>query len=879
MCRLTFGAANVLNNRFFRTCVTLSTLLALAIGIAGGSLPDEAGAQPAAAPQLASPAANELATIPSPHPTPDLLSAVGKNAFYNTNREPLVPSPLVPLPIGAVKPRGWLREYIERQRDGLTGHLGEISAWLQKDGNAWLSDNGKGEYGWEEVPYWLRGYILIAYLLEDDKMISESHVWIEAVLNSQRANGDFGPDQRFASGARDYWANMVMLYCLQTYYEHSGDQRVIDLMTRYFHHQLTVPDDAFLVEYWQRMRGGDNLYMVQWLYNITGDDQLLELGEKIHRRTARWSQHATLPDWHNVNVAEAFREPATYYRQSGDRQFLQFSYDVHNNMRRLYGQVPGGMFGADEVARPGADDPRQAIETCGAVEQMLSDELMLSFTGDAAWGDHCEDVAFNTYPAAVMPDFRSLRYLTAPNHVLSDSKNHAPGIHNAGPFLMMNPFSSRCCQHNHSHGWPYFAKHLWMATPDNGLCAAMYCASDVTAKVASGETVRITEETHYPFEETIRFVVGLDHEVQFPLYFRVPSWCEEPRLQINDAPSDVKMVAGQFCRLNRKWKNGDKVTLSLPMAVRVRTWAKNHNSVSVDYGPLTFSLKIDERLVRKESDETAIGDSKWQPGVDKSQWPSYEIHPASAWNYGLVLDTRDPAGSFTVLKHGWPSTGFPYTLADAPVTIVAQARKVPEWTLDRYGLCAPLQDSPVVSEEPVESVMLVPMGAARLRIASFPTIGDPATSHRWQKPQLPQPPRYKATSSHTFEGDTVDALSDGMQPESSGDHSVPRFTWWPRRGSAEWVQYDFEKPRTVDGVRVYWFDDTGRGQCRVPASWKLLYRRDDQWVAVSDGPDYPVAADRFNEILFPSVTTDALRLEVALQQGFSGGILEWEVMP
>ncbi len=171
--------------------------------------------------------------------------------------------------------------------------------------------------------------------------------------------------------------------------------------------------------------------MVHWLYNITGDLDLLKLAEKIHHRTAKWDQPTrgagapTLPDWHNVNVAEAFREPATWYRQSKDPLDLQASYDVFHNIRKLYGQVPGGMFGADENARPGRSDPRQAVETCGMVEQMLSDELMLGFTADAFWGDHCENVAFNSYPAAVMPDFRSLRYLTAPNMAVSDDQNHA----------------------------------------------------------------------------------------------------------------------------------------------------------------------------------------------------------------------------------------------------------------------------------------------------------------------------------------------------------------------------------------------------------------------------------------------------------------------
>jgi hypothetical protein len=127
------------------------------------------------------------------------------------------------------------------------------------------------------------------------------------------------------------------------------------------------------------------------------------------------------------------------------------------------------MFGADENARMGYIDPRQGTETCGFVEQMASDELLLAMTGDPFWAEHCENVAFNSFPASMMPDMKSLRYITSPNQSISDSKNHHPGIDNNGPFLAMNPFSSRCCQHNHGQGWPYYIEHLirvlWQKVP------------------------------------------------------------------------------------------------------------------------------------------------------------------------------------------------------------------------------------------------------------------------------------------------------------------------------------------------------------------------------------------------------------------------------
>jgi hypothetical protein len=401
------------------------------------------------------------------------LPLTGKNTQYVNNRAPLKQNVLLKLPVGSIVPEGWLGKYLELQKDGLTGHLGEISAWLSKKNNAWLSTDGKGDYGWEEVPYWLKGYANLGYILKDPKIIAESKIWLKAALKSQRPDGYFGP-LILRNNKPDLWGNMLMLWCLQSYYEYSGDQRVLTLMTNYFKWQANLPDSFFLKDYWENSRGGDNLLSVYWLYNRTqGNEWLMDLADKIHRNTANWRQKDDLPNWHNVNVAQCFREPATYYLKSQSTADLNATYDNFNFVRQVFGQVPGGMFGADENARPGYTDPRQGVETCGMVEQMASNEILLGITGDPFWADHAEEVAFNTYPAAVTADFKALRYITSPNMTISDSHNHAPGIDNNGPFLMMNPFSSRCCQHNHSQGWPYYAEHLYMATNDNGVAAVL----------------------------------------------------------------------------------------------------------------------------------------------------------------------------------------------------------------------------------------------------------------------------------------------------------------------------------------------------------------------------------------------------------------------
>jgi hypothetical protein len=177
----------------------------------------------------------------------------------------------------------------------------------------------------------------------------------------------------------------------------------------------------------------------------------------------------------------------------------------------------------------------------------------------------------------------------------------------------------------------------------------------------------------------------------------------------------------------------------------------------------------------------------------------------------------------------------------------------------------------------MEKVTLIPMGAARLRISSFPTIGTGLDANEWIAPVIPKKSQYKASASHCFERDSVAALNDGLVPASSNDQSIPRFTWWDHRGTTEWVQYDFPQPKQISSVEVYWFDDTGVGQCRVPKSWRLLCLDGDVWKLVPGALTTLATKHQFNSVAFPPVTTSALRIEADLPSGFSGGILEWRV--
>lgn len=805
-----------------------------------------------------------------------------QNNHYVSHRAPLQPSALIKLPIGSIRPEGWLRHQLELQAKGFHGHLEQISPFLKREGNAWLNSRGEGDHGWEEVPYWLKGYLNCALALDDQQMLDEAMVWIEGALASQQEDGWFGPDKGRTGlatnleGRDDLWPNMIMLFCLMDYYDVSQDERVIALMNKYFRYLAELPEDRFLVGYWPKIRAGDQLHAIHWLYNRTGEPWLLDLADKTHRHTARWDEGVI--DWHNVNIAQAFREPTQWWVQSGKDRDLGGAERNWAEVREKYGQVPGGMFGADENARPGFDDPRQAVETCGLAEKMLSDEILLAITGDPAWADWCEDVAFNMLPAAFTADMGGLRYLTAPNQPVSDAENHSPGIQNGGPMYLMSPHRHRCCQHNAGHAWPYFAQHLWYATPDDGLAAVFYTECEVTARVGErGAPVTISQRTAYPFGESVNLRLSLEQEQTFPLHLRIPGWCEGAQIAVNGRPADVVAEPGTLARVERSWSDGDVVEIRLPMPIRTQLWPGNHGFVSVHRGPLTFSLDLGEEHKQVEdagAQNKTLTDS--QVAQLNRRWPAHEIHPTRPWNYGLALADRG-ADAIRVADDRSPEDGAnPWTPGATPIALSAPARRIPEWQLDMYGLAAPLQDSPAYTTEPVEQVRLIPMGAARIRISAFPVASDSADAARWEPPQRPRR-LYDASASHTYGGDRVEAVADGIKPADSADQAVARHTFWPNRGTLEWLQASFDQPKRVSSVSVYWFDDSGSGFCRVPASWRVLFRDGDTWKPVATSDEFGVAEDQFNTVTFEPVTTDALRLEVRLREDFSAGVLEWSI--
>lgn len=783
----------------------------------------------------------------------------GANRFYTGNRAPLAPNPLIKLPLRSVRPEGWLRRQLELEANGFSGKLEQISQFCKYDGNEWTSPAGHGKFGWEEVPYWLRGYVDLGYVLGDEAIIKRANEWLNAVIATQRGDGYFGSQSNVEServnGIRsrmlDLWPNMVMMFPLRSLYEATGDARVLPFLTKYFRWQMTVPLEDFLPASWQKQRAGDNLDSIYWLYNRTGDAFLLDLARVNHERTEDWS--GGIASWHNVNFAECFREPAQFFQLAKDPRYVKATVRNYDTMRRLYGQVPGGGYAADENARPGFNGPRNGTETCAWAEMMFSDETLASITGDPIWADRAEDIAFNSFPASMTPDLKGLHYITSPNQVQLDRANKAPAIENGGDMFRYNPYGYRCCQHNAAFGWPYFTEHLWMATRDNGLAAVMYAPSRVKAKVGDGTEVTLTEMTAYPFDEAIAIGVEAAKAVRFPMVLRVPGWCDSPSVVINGKTVAAPKNARGWLVIDRTWSAKDKIVLTLPMKIGLRVWKENRNTVSVDRGPLTYSLKIGERWKR-------------EGGTD--EFPAQEVYPTTPWNYGLIVDPAKAADAFEVVKTG-KMAAQPFTPDDAPILLRAKGRRIPQWKMDPNGMAGEVQPGPVKSTEAVEAITLIPMGAARLRIASFPRISDGTDARTWDGAA----PMVFASSASHYEPPS--AALDGLAPANSADRSIPRFVWPQGGAEGRWIEYRYPEPRIMASAEVYWATDGDGAGCGLPASWSLEWWDGRAWRPIEAA--YPVEKDRFNSVHFSPMRTDRIRLRANAAGRRAPGILEWRV--
>ena len=621
---------------------------------------------------------------------------IDKAIFNNT---PLAPNAYAPLPVGAVRPRGYLLDVERTMAQGLTGNITKV--WDSLKDCAWFGGNGDN---WERGPYYMDGLIPLAWQLGDEELKGLVMKFIEWTLASQREDGFFGPEDN-----NDWWPRMVVLKCMMQYFTATGDKRVLPFMNKYFAYQYKTLDEQPL-GIWAIARVGENLQAIQWLYNITGQKVLLKLQDKLLSQSIDWTGYFhTFPDardqkraypwsllqpllqdnedpwspgWqqhqrtHVVNVSMALKTPQLDHAVHGGIKQAQAFHTAWTRLMRAHG-VANGMFTGDEHLS-GAN-PSQGTETCAVVETMYSLESIMALTDDASIGDIWERIAYNALPAALSEDGWAHQYDQQVNQIrLDDRKRDWYNNGNDSNVFGLEP-NFGCSTANLHQGWPKFTSHLWMATREGGLAAQSYAPCEVVWKIGPAK-VNIAVEGNYPVFEEIVIRVKASEEVAFPLKLRIPGWTQDAYATIGDRVYPAK--AGTYLTIENVWGKETEIKLFIAQEVRTEKWY--HQTLAVYRGPLLYALPIETQWEYKGE----------MPLCDR--W----AYPCSKWNYALL-----PEYGMTADKTG--------------TKITASAFICPEWE-EKNGSAAPPPVRPLRGEQERVTVTLVPYATAYLRIAQFP---------------------------------------------------------------------------------------------------------------------------------------------------------------
>ncbi|MDY7108567.1 MAG: glycoside hydrolase family 127 protein [Planctomycetota bacterium] len=540
------------------------------------------------------------------------------------------------------------------------------------------------------------------------------------------------------------------------------------------------------------------------------------------------------PIGHAVRAMYLYCGMADVAALTGDRAYITALDRIWANMveKKLY--LTGGI-GARQSGEAFGEDyelPNASAynETCAAIGNALWNHRMNLLHGHAKYADVLERIIYNGFLSGISMSGDRFFY---PNPLASG------GTYHRSPW-----FSCSCCPVNIVRFVPSIAGYVY-AHDENGIYVNLFIAGDARIE-RPGNTVILRQSTNYPWDGRVDITVQPQRPAEFDLCIRIPGWVrgrpvpsdlysyvergDEPdpafKIAINGRPAaDVEIERG-YARLRRTWRPGDEIVVDFPMPVRLvaahEEVEADRGRLALERGPIVYCLEA----------------------VD---------------NGGHVRNIRMPRDSDLEAEHRADLLG--------GVTVIEG---------DAFALHQQQEDGPVV-EEAIEFTA-IPYYAWDHRAAGEMTVWIP--TERALAQVIPPPTTAstsRVTASHCWGDDSVLAVNDQREPAGSADHSIPRFTWWDHRGTTEWIQYEFPEKRWVSSAEVYWFDDTGAGGCRVPASWRLLFREGGEWKPVPAASGYGVQRDGYNRVDFDPIQTRVLRLEAKLQDGFSGGILEWQV--
>ena len=591
-----------------------------------------------------------------------------------------------------IKPTGWLYRQLKLQANGLSGHLDKM--WPDIRDSAWI---GGEREGWERVPYWLDGFIPLAYLLEDEDMICRAKKYMDAIIERQQPNGWICPCREDEREKYDTWAIQLITKVLTVFYQCSGDERIPNVIYKILKNYYGLLKSGKIQLFtWGKFRWFELFISLNFIYSKYPEAWLVDLAQIVKSQGANYEEF--IPQWkrplnkwaletHIVNLCMMLKAEAVSCDLLGENytDTAQRLYDV----LKQYNGTAVETFTGDECLS--GISPIQGTELCAVVEQMYSYELLYAYTGDPKWAERLEILAFNALPATISEDMWTHQYVQMNNQIACQK---FPGkslfrTNNSEAHLFGLEPHFGCCTANFNQGWPKFA-----------LSAFMYSGHSVVSVLPipcqlKTQDIFISLETNYPFENTLKYTVEAKKDFQFEI--RLPQNAENIMLN-GEKQSETHLVFAI--------RKGEKRELAIRFTFPAHFEKFSYGLNYAKCGSLVFSLPIAaERIIHEYV----------QNGVErKFPYCDYELLPKSDWNYAFA-DSSLKVEPKTV-------SAVPFSETDPPIVAKVKMQKIHWGFADGYeNVCAKKPQS-LTPISDTEELTLIPYGCAKLRMTLMPFV-------------------------------------------------------------------------------------------------------------------------------------------------------------
>lgn len=594
--------------------------------------------------------------------------------------------------VNEIRPEGWLKRQLEIQANGLSGNLDKV--WDDIKNSAWI---GGDKEGWERVPYWLDGFIVLAYLLDDEDLKQRAKKYIDAILSFQKESGWICPCSESEIKKYDTWAVQLISKVLVVYYESTGDERIPDALYRAIKNYYDLLKNKKIKLFnWSKYRWFEAFFAINMLYDMYHEEWLIDLANILKKQGAdyaksikRWKKPKSKwrYDTHIVNIAMMLKQEAVVSSILGDE--YDGRADALWDILNKYNGTPVGTFTGDECLS--GLSPIQGTELCSVAEIMLSYELLYAHSGNEKWAELLELASFNAFLATVSDDMWSHQYDQMSNQIACQ-KMEKPifRTNNGESHLFGLEPNFGCCTANFNQALPKLALATYMTNGD-----------EITNAITIPSTyekdgIKITLKTDYPFNNELHYHIECDKRFVFKI--RIPSFAKN--LKLNGKSKNNKGFIEMHLVEN------SNIDLYVSFDIEPTIIDRPNGLKSVKYGALIFSVPIEYEA--KMIEYTKDNVQRKYPYCD------YEYIPKSNWQYALS------STSFSVDFRGVGEV--PFSSVEPSIVLGAKVQSI-NWGYEKgyKNVCAKVPNS-LKAMGDVKDIMLYPYASSKLRITELPLI-------------------------------------------------------------------------------------------------------------------------------------------------------------